>query len=277
LPKGIGAVVYRLNWLLGTILFYSSCSIAAGEEHWIDLTHELSSDAVFWPTADPFKLTTDFEGITEGGYYYSAYSFKTAEHGGTHIDAPVHFAEGKHPVNEIPLSQLIGDAVVMDVSAQVAKNRDHLISVPDMQAWEMAHGTIPAHSIVLLRTGFGRFWPDAGKYLGTNLRGEAGAAALSFPGLGVEAASWLMQQRQIKAIGIDTASIDYGKSRDFSTHVMLMTHNIPAFENVANLDKLPARGAYVIALPVKIRGGSGGPLRIIAKVGQPGSLSSAEE
>ena len=91
-------------------------------------------------------------------------------------------------------------------------------------------------------------------------------AALSFPGLGVEAALWLMQKRQIKSIGIDTASIDYGKSRDFSTHVALMSHNIPAFENVANLDQLPAIGAYVIALPVKIRDGSGGPLRIIARV-----------
>lgn len=246
-------------------LFYS-CTTVAGDAQWIDLTHELSPDAVFWPTAEPFKMTTDFEGITERGYYYSAYSFTTAEHGGTHIDAPIHFAQGKHHVNEIPLEQLIGNAVVVDVSAQVAKNRDHQVSVADLQAWEKNHGKIPPGSIALLHTGFGSYWPHAQKYLGTALRGPEGAAALSFPGLSTAAATWLTQQRQIKAVGIDTASIDYGKSQDFSTHVALMTNNIPAFENVANLDQLPPTGAYVIALPVKIRGGSGGPLRIIARV-----------
>jgi kynurenine formamidase len=259
-------MTHRFIIFIGALLLCSASFVRAQDDPWIDLTHDLSPDAVFWPTAEPFKKTTDFEGVTEGGYYYSAYSFSTAEHGGTHIDAPVHFAEGKRHVNEIPLGQLIGDAVVVDVSAQVARNRDHLISVADLQAWETTHGEIPANSIVLLRTGFGNYWPNAEKYLGTRLRGQAGAAALSFPGLGSEAASWLMLKRQIKAVGIDTASIDYGKSKDFSTHVALMTHNIPVFENVANLDQLPATGAYVIALPVKIRGGSGGPLRIIARV-----------
>lgn len=238
----------------------------AEESPWIDLTHELSADAVFWPTAAPFSLTTDFEGVTEAGYYYSAYSFASAEHGGTHIDAPVHFARGKHRVNEIPLEQLIGDAVVVDVTTAVAKNRDHQISVADLSAWEGANGEIPGNSIVLLHTGFGALWPNAEDYLGTALRGPAGVDALSFPGLSQEAARWLVQRRQIKAVGIDTASIDHGKSSDFSTHVALMTNNIPAFENVANLDQLPATGVYVVALPVKIRGGSGGPLRIIARV-----------
>lgn len=251
---------------LCALLLFSTGPVRAQYKQWIDLTHELSADAVFWPTAKPFKMTTDFEGMTERGYYYSAYSFATAEHGGTHIDAPVHFAKGKHHVNEIPLEQLIGAAVVVDVSAQVEKNRDHLISVADLQAWEKKHGKIPRHNIVLLRTGFGSYWPHADKYLGTALRGQEGVAALSFPGLSAEAAGWLSQQREIKAVGIDTASIDYGQSKDFSTHVALMTHNIPAFENVANLDQLPPTGVYVIALPVKIRGGSGGPLRIIARV-----------
>jgi len=241
-------------------------SIADDPAVWIDLTHELSGDAVFWPTAEPFSMTTDFKGMTEKGYFYSAYSFKTAEHGGTHIDAPVHFAEGANPVNEIPLDQLIGDAVVIDVSRAVEVDRDHLISVADISQWEEQHGAIPEASIVLFRTGFGQFWPDAEKYLGTPLRGEEGAAQLSFPGLDPLAADWLMLNRRIKAVGIDTASIDRGKSTHFGAHVALMSHNVPAFENVANLDRLPATGVFVIALPVKIRGGSGGPLRIIASV-----------
>ncbi len=252
--------------LFSLFLFFSATPAFAEKDRWIDLTHDLSADAIFWPTADPFEMTTVFEGVTEAGFYYSAYSFTTAEHGGTHIDAPVHFAEGKHAVNEISLNQLIGDAVVVDITAQVKGNRDYLVSVSDFHTWETEHGPIPADSIVLLRTGFGAHWPNAKEYLGTELRGKAGAAALSFPGLSSKAANWLVQQRHIKAIGIDTASIDYGKSRSFSAHVELMTHNIPAFENVANLEKLPPRGAYVVALPVKIRGGSGGPLRIIARL-----------
>lgn len=239
---------------------------AAGAETWIDLTHELSAEAVFWPTAAPFSMSTDFEGVTDKGFFYSAYSFTTAEHGGTHIDAPVHFARGAHPVDEIPLEQLIGEAVVIDVSEVVRQDRDHRISVGDIEAWEARHGEIPGNSIVLFRTGFGQYWPDAEKYLGTALRGEAGVAALSFPGLDAAAAEWLMDNRAVKAVGIDTASIDPGKSTHFEAHVALMSRNVPAFENVANLDRLPATGVFVVALPVKIRGGSGGPLRIVARV-----------
>jgi kynurenine formamidase len=239
---------------------------AADTGEWIDLTHELSAEAVFWPTAAPFSMTTDFEGVTDKGFFYSAYSFTTAEHGGTHIDAPVHFARGANHVDEIPLEQLIGKAVVIDVSEAVRQDRDHRISVADIAAWETRHGAIPAGSIVLFSTGFERYWPDAEQYLGTALRGEAGVTALSFPGLDATAAEWLMDTRGIKAVGIDTASIDHGKSTLFEAHVALMSRNVPAFENVANLERLPATGDFVVALPVKIRGGSGGPLRIVARV-----------
>ncbi|MBN7796009.1 cyclase family protein [Parahaliea mediterranea] len=246
-----------------------STTTARAGDTWVDLTHTLSAEAVFWPTAAPYARTTVFEGQTEGGYYYSAYSFSTAEHGGTHIDAPVHFAEGRRSVDEIPLEQLIGNAVVIDVGAAVAKDRDYRVGVNDFEAWEARHGTIPEGSIVLLRTGFDQYWPDAAKYLGTALRGEAGAAALSFPGLSEAGADWLVTERRVKAVGIDTASIDYGKSRDFRTHVRLMEDNVPAFENVANLGELPATGAFVVALPAKLAGGSGGPLRIVARIGTP--------
>lgn len=241
-------------------------AVSATAEEWIDLTHPLSEDAVFWPTAQRFEKRTDFEGQTEGGYYYSAYTFTTAEHGGTHIDAPVHFAEGRHHVDEIPLERLIGNAVVLDLRDRVAGRCDLQVTTADIEAWEKEHGRIPDRSIVLLQTGFGERWPDPERYLGTALRGEAGVAKLCFPGLHRDAATWLAVERDIKSVGIDTASIDYGQSKDFAAHVNLMTRNIPAFENVANLDRLPATGIYVIALPAKIRGGSGGPLRIIARV-----------
>jgi kynurenine formamidase len=232
----------------------------------VDLSYPFDSSAVYWPTAETFHLEKDFEGTTEQGYYYSAYRYSAAEHGGTHIDAPVHFAKGRNTVDEIPLEQLMGPGIVVDVTRQCAKNADYLITESDFKNWEQRHGKIAAGAIVLLRTGFGKFYPDLKKYLGTNQRGATAVANLHFPGLHPDAARWLTQNRRIKAIGLDTASIDYGQSKLFESHRTLFAKDIPAFENVANLDKLPATGFSVIALPMKIKGGSGGPLRIIAVI-----------
>lgn len=230
----------------------------------VDLSYAFDSSTVYWPTAETFHLEKDFEGTTDLGYYYSAYRYSAAEHGGTHIDAPVHFARGHNSVDEIPLDQLLGPGVVVDVTRQCSENRDYLITADDFRNWEKRNGKIPAGTIVLLRTGFGKFYPDRKRYLGTDERGAAAVANLHFPGLHPDAARWLTENRQIKAIGLDTASIDYGQSKLFESHRTLFARNIPALENVANLDKLPAKGFSVIALPMKIKGGSGGPLRIVA-------------
>ena len=230
----------------------------------VDLSYSFDSETVYWPTAETFHLEKDFEGITEKGYYYSAYKYSAAEHGGTHIDAPVHFAKGRNTLDEIPLQQLLGPAIVVDVTRQCAANPDYQVTPENFQNWEKQNGRIPAGTIVLLRTGFGKYYPDRKSYLGTDERGAAAVAKLHFPGLHPEAARWLTQNRAIKAIGLDTASIDYGQSTLFESHRTLFDKNIPAFENVANLDKLPSKGFSVIALPMKIKGGSGGPLRIVA-------------
>jgi kynurenine formamidase len=230
----------------------------------VDLSYPFDATSIYWPTAEPFKLDTDFEGVTDKGYFYSAYRYSAAEHGGTHLDAPVHFAKGHHTVDEIPLEQLMGNAIVIDVTSQCASNADYLVSVADFQNWERKNGRIAPGTIVFLRTGFGKRYPDRKSYLGTDERGAAAVAKLHFPGLDPAAARWLTQNRSIKAIGLDTASIDYGQSTLFESHRILFEKNIPAFENVANLDQLPVKGFSVIALPMKIKGGSGGPLRIIA-------------
>ena len=230
----------------------------------VDLTHAYDADAVYWPTADGFELTIDFKGMTDGGWYYEANTFRTAEHGGTHLDAPIHFAAGRHHADEIPLEKLIGPAVVIDVTAQAAEDRDYQVAVADFEAWEKKHGRLPDGVIVLLNTGFGKFWPDRVTYMGTAERGAEAVSKLSFPGLHPDAASWLVAERRIHAIGLDTPSIDYGQSAGFESHRVLFEENIPAFENVANLDRLPPAGFQVVALPMKIRGGSGGPLRIVA-------------
>jgi kynurenine formamidase len=232
----------------------------------VDLSYPFDSETVYWPTAETFHLEKDFEGITEKGYFYSAYKYAAAEHGGTHIDAPVHFAQGHNSVDQIPLEQLIGSAIIIDVTRQCESNPDYRVMPDDFLAWEKNNGKIESGSIVLIRTGFGRYYPERKKYLGTDQRGPAAVAQLHFPGLHPDAARWLIANRSIKAIGLDTASIDYGQSTLFESHRLLFDKNIPAFENVANLDKLPVKGFSVVALPMKIKGGSGGPLRIVAIV-----------
>ncbi len=232
----------------------------------VDLTHAFDADTVYWPTESGFTLTKEHGEVTDKGYYYASNAFAAPEHGGTHLDAPHHFWEKGATVDAIPLEQLIGPAIVVDVSEQARTNRDYQVSVDDFVAWEHRHGLIPKGAIVLLRTGFGAYWPDRRRYLGTDERGAAGVANLHFPGLLPHAAVWLVDTRKIHAVGLDTASIDYGQSTLYESHVALFQRGVPAFENVANLDRLPAKGFTVIALPMKIAGGSGGPLRIVALV-----------
>lgn len=232
---------------------------------WIDLTWSFSDSTIYWPTDTVGFLHPELAyGLTPGGFFYSSYGYAGAEHGGTHLDAPIHFAEGRWASEEIPLSSLIGPAVVVDVSARATP--DYQASVDDLEAWESAHGMIPDGAIVLLRTGWGTRYGDREAYLGTALTGPDAVPALHFPGLAPEAAQWLVDHRHIAAFGLDTPSVDYGQSSDFQTHVILYAQNIPGFENVAHLDQLPESGAYVVALPMKIAGGSGGPLRIVAFV-----------
>jgi kynurenine formamidase len=233
---------------------------------WIDMSYAYDERTIFWPTARPFGLEVVAAGPTEAGYYYAANDFCTAEHGGTHLDAPVHFAEGKQSAEAIPLERLIGPAVVVDVSAAAAADADYQVSVSDLTAWEAEHGRIADGAILLLHTGWGDRWPDRESYLGTAVTGPDAVPLLHFPGLHPDAARWLVEQRNIDALGIDTPSIDYGQSTLFESHRVLYAENVPAFENVAALGRLPATGAYVVALPMKIAGGSGGPLRIVGVI-----------
>ena len=260
-------MVTKLTWLLTLLVMLAvGCRERSGYPagQWVDLSYDLSAQTITWPTSDPFQLDTVSAGMNEKGYYYSAFDFCGSEHGGTHIDAPIHFAQGRQSVDQIPLTQLIGLAVKIDVSRKTVQNQDYQVSIQDIMNWENEHGQIPENSIVLFQTGYGQYWPEPLKYLGTDKRGAEGEAALHFPGLAPAAAEWLMQNRKIKAVGIDTASIDYGQSKVYGSHVALMKQDIPAFENVANINKVPVKGAQIIALPMKIKGGSGGPLRIIA-------------
>lgn len=232
---------------------------------WTDLTYAFDTTTLYWPNnTKPFVHTTEAEGLTPGGYYYSSYSICTPEHGGTHLDAPIHFASGKWTVDEIPLDKLTGTAIVIDISKKALPNRDYLLSVADIEEWEKANGRINDNTIVLVRTGYGQYYPNREKYFGSPKTGPEALPELHFPGIDPAAAEWLVKERKVKAVGLDTPSLDYGQSKDFKTHQVLMGANVPGFENLANLDKLPLKGVYVVALPMKIGKGSGGPLRVIA-------------
>ena len=236
--------------ILAVSLLTAACSAPSTPEpasfpggELVDLSHPYDEATIFWPTSDRFRLEKTAEGITPGGYYYASNNVFTAEHGGTHLDAPLHFAQGAQAVDQIPIERFFGAAVVIDVVAQAEGDADYQITAEDLMASERDQGPIPADAIVLLRTGFSRRWPDA--------------------------ARWLIANRSIRAIGIDTASIDYGQSTLYETHRILFERNIPAFENLTALERLPVRGAFIVALPMKIAGGSGAPLRAVAILPRP--------
>jgi len=227
----------------------------------VDLTYSFDSTTVYWPTATPFKLETVHHGPTPSGFFYAANSFCAAEHGGTHMDAPSHFAEGQWGVDDVPLQQLAGPAVVVDVSDSVTKDRDYRCTKADLQGWEKVHGPIPGGAIVFLRTGWSKYWPDRKAYFGSDT--PESTSTLHFPAFSEEAAHFL-EQRLVDAVGLDSPSVDYGPSADFPVHRVFAEANIPGFENVANLRHLPETGAWVIALPMKIAKGTGAPLRMVA-------------
>ena len=231
----------------------------------VDLSHTYNEDTLYWPTSpSAFEIDQLSYGDSGNGYFYSANAFSTPEHGGTHLDAPIHFYADRQTVAEIPLNRLIGPAVVIDIRAKTADNPDYRLSVEDIVAWEKQHDMIPADHIVLLHTGWSRFWPDAKAYLGDDRNGDA--SNLHFPSFGPEATRLLVEERNAMILGVDTASIDYGASKEFMVHRIAAKHNVSGLENLTNLDQLPAKGAYIIAFPMKIEGGSGSPVRVAALI-----------
>jgi kynurenine formamidase len=235
--------------------------IQSGQIEVIELTHPLDDQSPYWPEGSgpsPFhaQVVSTFE---KGGYF--ARNLEFPEHFGTHMDAPAHFDPQGKTLDQIPATQFLRAAIVIDVSASTTSNADYRVTAQDLKNWEKRNGRIPSGSIVFFRTGWAERWPSQKAYMNQDAQGW-----LHFPGLSLEAAHYLLDHVHPVAIGIDTASIDYGPSQEFEVHHLTMPAGLYHLENVANLDRLPARGAYVVALPMNLRGGSGSPTRVVALV-----------
>jgi kynurenine formamidase len=241
--------------------FPQLAGIATGGTRIVDMTYAINGKLPAWPgddrTFEPETVATP----EKDGYF--ARSFWTLEHYGTHMDAPLHFAPGGVPLDQIPVSKFFDPAVAIDVRAESAKDADYRLTTGDVQSWEAAHGRIPAGAIVLLRTGWAARWPDQARYRNTDAKG-----VMHFPGFSVDAAKLLIA-RGVAGLGIDTLSIDYGPSQNFEVHRVTLPAGLYHLENLANLDQLPEAGAFLIAAPIKLEGGSGGPCRVFALL--PGS------
>jgi kynurenine formamidase len=252
----------KVIFLLSFLWVFELQAQVINEKKLIDMTYPFEEATMHWPTAQPFKLEKVNEGVTPQGFWYASYNYSGSEHVGTHMDAPFHFAQGRWTTEQIPLQKTIGPGVVIDMRRKAEANPNYQLQLVDILTWERRHGKIPQGAIVLMHTGWGKFWGDQKRYFGTDQPGDV--TNLRFPGFSKDAAEFLVKERKIDAAGIDTPSIDHGPSRDFIVHQVFGGANVPIFENVAGLERLPPKGTTIFALPMKIKGGTGAPLRIFA-------------
>lgn len=265
--KGI-KLFYGKIWVFLFLAFSLNPTLSQGSDLWeevkdgrvqlIDLTHPLNEKNPFWPGPKYFSFKLETIATLEKDGVFSM-KFCTPEHYGTHIDAPNHFKKGLISVDEIDAKDLFGSAIIINAEKQVEKDPDYRLTIGDIKDWENRYGPIPQGGIVFMYTGWGKRWSDAKKYRNMDDKG-----IMHFPGFSKEVVEFLVKKRDIKAIGIDTLSVDYGPSKDFVAHHISNGAGKYNLENVANLDKLPPKGATLIVAPIKIEGGTGGPTRIFA-------------
>src|SRR6266550_7605608 len=230
--------------------------VPSGKTRVLDLSYAINDKLVPWPGDEKFFEATVNASVEKNGYFTR--SFWMLEHYGTHVDAPAHFPPGKTTVDQIPAKQLFGPAVVIDVRAESGKDADYQLATARIEDWEKEHGRIPEQAIVLLRTGWASRWPDVRKYRNQDEKGK-----MHFPGFSAEAAKLLIE-RKVSGLGCDTLSVDHGASSDYSVHHLALGAGLYQLENLADLSELPETGAFLIVAPIKLEGGSGGPVRVFA-------------
>ena len=230
--------------------------IPSGKTRVLDLSYAINDKLVPWPGDEQFFEAKVNATIEKNGYFTRG--FWMLEHYGTHLDAPAHFPPGKTTVDQIPVKQLFGPAVVIDVRVESNKDADYQLPATRIEDWEKKHGRIPEGAIVLLRTGWASRWPDVERYRNQDAKGK-----MHFPGFSVEAAKLLISRR-VSGLGCDTLSIDYGASADFAVHHLALGAGLYHLENLADMSEVPEASAVLIVAPIKLEGGSGGAVRVFA-------------
>jgi kynurenine formamidase len=230
--------------------------ILSGKTRVLDLAYAINDRLVPWPGDDRWFQAEDSATFARDGYFTR--SFWMLEHYGTHLDAPIHFVQGQATIDRIPATQFFGPAVVLDIRKESAADPDYQIPPKLLDDWESRHGKIPAGGIVLLRTGWASHWPDAKRY-----RNQDAAGKMHFPGFSVAAVERCIQ-RKVHGLGCDTMSVDFGASDDFAVHHLSLGAGLYHLENLSDLNELPESGAQLVVAPIKLEGGSGGPVRVFA-------------
>ncbi|CAG0913162.1 unnamed protein product [Notodromas monacha] len=237
--------------------------------NWVDLTYDFGADSVHWPDADfqDFRLVSeikDFLSVGDDQFWTESNTVCSPEHLGTHVDAPSHFAKDRWTAGNIPLSHLVAPGVKLDFSVEANADNNYAVSKERIIEWEKVHGRIPLNAVVLLYFDWERRWPSVVDMF--NTPNPADNTTFKFPGLDPDAATWLVSDRSIVAVGTDTPSIDRGQETQYRSHIILYDKNVYGLEMVANLSRLPATQFDVFIAPLKLAEGSGGPVRIAAFV-----------
>ena len=256
LKRGLFAVLAACGLLASASLQAEQLKQPVTATQAIDLTQKIYEGMPFWPGGVPFKM----QRLVNYDQGYLLHKFEVGENTGTHVDAPAHFIKGNRPIDEIPLSNLIVPAVMIDIQDKVAGNANYELTTADIEAWEATHGKIPADALVVLNTGWHKRFSDPERYINMD-----DSKVMHFPGYHPESAKLLIE-RGIVGVGIDTLSLDFGGSKTFGFHVEMLKANKYQIENMGNLDAMPATGATVIVGVLPVRGGSQAQARIIALV-----------
>jgi kynurenine formamidase len=220
------------------------------------LSQVISPEIPLWPGDPPVEFETIAE-LGKDGYYLRRFSL--GEHSATHMNAPNSFYPQGMSIDQYPAESLITKAVVIDSRQQVAANPDYALTLSDVLAWEQRYGQIPLGSVVLLFTGWQSKWSDKAAYLNPDAAG-----GLHFPGFGSEATQFLLSERQIAGVGIDTHGVDSGQDTTFATNRLVLEQPRIVLENLTNLDQLPAVGTTLVIGVLRLLGGTGSPIAVLA-------------
>ncbi|XP_052093777.1 isatin hydrolase-like [Mytilus californianus] len=262
--------------LMLTLVTYVAVCVSCLEYQVVDLTHNHGKDSIYWPTHSGYERYIDQRGIFEGtNIWVASNTIKTTEHLGTHLDAPQHFNEFSWTTHQIPIENLVGPGVIVNVKSKVVSSADYTVTKADLEEWEDQYGKIPDGAIVLMNSGWHDRYPDKTRVFNTQNPNDT--TSFHFPSWGKDAVSWLLAHRSIHVLGVDVPSLDYGQSKDFPVHILISQENIPGLENVGYLDKIPESGTIISCAVMKIVDGSGSPARVFALIPKNSDTNDARK